>query len=394
MAALHTEENAETARFVGGCVRNALLGCKVDDVDIATTLAPETVVERIEAAGLKAVPTGLEHGTVTAVAKGRPFEITTLRRDVETDGRRAVVAFTEDWTEDAKRRDFTLNALYAGADGTLHDPLGGLPDLEAGRVRFIGDPVERIREDYLRILRFFRIHAWYGQGALDTEGLKAVTAEKAGLETLSGERVQKELLKLLEADDPRGAVSAMAAGGVLEAVLPEAGALETFERLLDLQADLDGDADGLLRLAALVMGKATETDLDGLAERLRLSNALRKRLSRLLRADHRMIARAGAPALRALSYRTDPEDARALLLLAAAHAGGPPPDMVENLAMLGQWTPPRFPLTGADVMALGVPKGPQVGKALSAVEQAWIDGDFQADKAALKAMLADVTARS
>src|ERR1700743_2097282 len=208
------------ARFVGGVVRNALLGKPVDDIDIATPLTPDEVTKRLEAAKLKAVPTGIEHGTVTAVSNGRPYEVTTLRRDVSTDGRRAVVAFTKDWAEDAQRRDFTMNALYVGADGEVFDSVGGVADLQAGRVRFVGDPATRIKEDFLRILRLFRFHAWDGKGELDAAALKAATGEKHGLAQLSGERIQKEMLKLLAAENPVPVLRIMAASGILGEILP------------------------------------------------------------------------------------------------------------------------------------------------------------------------------
>lgn len=224
MRALEAAGGAGCARFVGGCVRNSLLGQPVDDIDIATRLRPEQTMAALKAAGLKAVPTGVEHGTVTGVSERRPYEITTLRRDVETDGRRAVVAFTEDWAEDAARRDFRLNALYADAAGTVFDPTGGgLEDAAAGRIVFVRWAETRIREDYLRILRFFRFYAWYGRGEPDAVGLAACAKLKGGMAQLSAERVSKEMLKLLTAPDPRAAVRAMAETGVLAQVLPQAG---------------------------------------------------------------------------------------------------------------------------------------------------------------------------
>ncbi|HSC18522.1 MAG TPA: CCA tRNA nucleotidyltransferase, partial [Rhizomicrobium sp.] len=230
LAAL-TSDGAE-ARFVGGVVRNALLHRPITDIDIATPLPPGEVTQRLQTAGLGAVPTGIEHGTVTAIVRGKPFEITTLRRDVSTDGRRATVAFTGDWKEDAGRRDFTINALYASPAGEVFDYFGGLADLEAGRLRFVGDPVTRIREDYLRILRLFRFHAWYGRGEIDADALRAAATEKHGIGKLSGERLQKELLKLLEAEDPAPVVRIMAATGILGKVLPGTLNLPRFERLI------------------------------------------------------------------------------------------------------------------------------------------------------------------
>jgi poly(A) polymerase len=235
MAALAAAGGPDCARFVGGCVRNALLRKPVADIDIATALTPDAVIKALTDARLKAIPTGVEHGTVTAVSEGRPYEITTLRRDVETDGRRAVVAFTTDWNEDAQRRDFRLNSLYAAADGALFDPTGeGLADLKAGRIVFVGDAATRIREDALRILRFFRFQAWYGKGDPDPVGLAACAELRGLIANLSAERVSAELLKLLAAEDPREAVRLMAQTGVLSAALPEAVGLERFEALVTI----------------------------------------------------------------------------------------------------------------------------------------------------------------
>ena len=275
--ALEAVGGPDSARFVGGCVRDAILKRPIGDIDIATPLTPDVVTRALTDAGLKAVPTGIEHGTVTAIADHKPFEITTLRRDVETDGRRAVVAFTGDWAEDAARRDFRLNALYLEPDGTLHDPTGGgIADAHAGRIVFVGDAETRIREDYLRILRFFRFSAWFGKGEPDAAGLTACATLKDGVQTLSGERVSKELLKLLAADDPRPAVRLMAASGVLSALLPEAGALKRFETLVEIETDMLFECDPELRLAALL--RDDKTAVTAAAQRLRLSNALRDRL--------------------------------------------------------------------------------------------------------------------
>jgi len=277
MAALEARGYAGCARFVGGCVRNSLLGQPIDDIDIATTLTPDQVTEALEAAGIKVVPTGVDHGTVTAVAEGRPFEITTLRRDVSTDGRRAVVAFTQSWEEDAVRRDFRLNALYAEAGGRIFDPPGeGVADARVGRIVFVGDPMTRIREDYLRILRFFRFHAWYGKGDADSAALAACKALKGMLSGRAAERTQKELLKLLAAPDPRAALRLMAATGVLSAVLPQVKALTRFETLVAIESEHFFDIDAELRLASLLPDDATV--VQDTAERLRLSNALKDRL--------------------------------------------------------------------------------------------------------------------
>jgi poly(A) polymerase len=368
------------ARFVGGCVRNELLGRQVDDLDIATRLEPPAVTAALRAAGLKAVPTGVEHGTVTAVSGGRPYEITTLRRDVETDGRRAVVAFTTDWAQDAGRRDFTLNALYADRAGTVFDPLGsGVVDAQAGRIVFVGDAETRIREDYLRILRFFRFTAWYGRGGPDAAATAACAALKGGLAQLAAERVSKELLKLLAAPDPRAAMALMAQTGVLAQVLPEATSLARFEALAGLEA---GDPE--LRLAALMSGGAAEAV--AAARRLRLSNGLRDRLA------------AAAEPEPALAADMTPADARRALYAIGAQAfldrarlcaaaAGDAAGWRGLIDLAGAWTRPRFPLGGADVAALGIPPGPRVGALLREAEAWWIAGDFPDDRAALLARL-------
>ena len=289
IAALEAKGFAGCARFVGGCVRNTLLKAEVDDIDIATTLTPDQVTEALEAAGIKVVPTGVDHGTVTAVADGRPYEVTTLRRDVSTDGRRAVVAFTKSWEEDAQRRDFRLNALYADGEGRLFDPTGqGIADCMAGRIVFVGDAMTRIREDYLRILRWFRFHAWYGKGEPDQSALTACKALKGMLSGRAAERTQKELLKLLGAEDPRAALRLMAATSVLSAVLPQVKALTRFETLVAIQTEQLFETDAELRLAALLPDDpivARDT-----AERLRLSNALKDRLIEAAGKEPRIVS--------------------------------------------------------------------------------------------------------
>lgn len=269
--ALEAAGGPDCVRFVGGCVRNALMGQTVDDLDLATRLLPEATMAALQKAGLKVVPTGIAHGTVTAVSKGRPYEITTLRRDVSTDGRNATVAFTDDWAEDAARRDFRLNALYADAQGRVFDPTGqGVEDAREGRIVFVGEPETRIREDYLRILRFFRFFAWYGRGEPDTAGLAACADLSEGMVRLSAERVSKELLKLLAAPDPRPAVRAMSETGVLARLLPEADQPAAFEVMVGLTGD------PVLRLSALL--SSDQPKVEAAAKRLRLPNAMRDRL--------------------------------------------------------------------------------------------------------------------
>jgi poly(A) polymerase len=356
------------ARFVGGCVRNALSGHPVADIDIATTLPPEQTLEALEAARLRAVPTGIAHGTVTAISGRVPFEVTTLRRDVETDGRRAVVAFTTDWAEDAARRDFRLNALYADRAGRLYDPVGGgVADALAGRIVFVGEAETRIREDYLRILRFFRFYAWYGAGEPDAEALRACAALKAGVATLSAERVSSELLKLLAAPDPRPAVRLMAETGVLAMVLPWALETARFEALVGI------DSDAVLRLSALLPDD--DAVVVEAARRLRLSNTQRERLLAVLLPETPPVT----PALdergaRAALYRLGAATFRDRLKRAWAVDGEGAARTL--LAYADDWRAPRFPLNGADVMAAGAPKGPEVGRLLAEVEAWWVAQDF------------------
>ncbi len=357
-------------RFVGGCVRDALLGRAIGDVDIATPLAPEEVIRRLQVAKIKAVPTGLAHGTVTAVVPPRHFEITTLRRDVETDGRHARVAFTADWAADAARRDFTMNALFLAADGNLFDPVGGLADLRAGRVRFVGDAATRIREDVLRLLRFYRFYAHYGKGEADGAARAACRALAHLLPSLSGERVAGETLKLLGAPDPLPSLLMMVEDGVLAVLLPEARRLDRLASLLPLEPALDP----LRRLGALIAG-----DPSALAERLRLSNEQRARLLALaaplwpvdLAGDDRTQRRA-LHRLGAALYRD-------LVLLGAAETGARD-RLPALLALAAEWHPLVFPLRGRDVTALGVPAGKEVGRLLAELEQWWEAGDFRADR--------------
>jgi len=368
MAALGAE-----AWFVGGCVRNTLMGRAVSDIDLATPLRPATVIERIEAAGLRAVPTGIEHGTVTAVACGRPFEITTFRADLATDGRHATVRFGTEMAEDAARRDFTMNALYADAEGRVADPMGGLPDLRARRVRFIGDPAERIREDYLRILRFFRFTAWYGR-QIDADGLAACAALKAGVAGLARERVGTELARLLAAPDPGAAVAAMARTSVLAACLPEAEAeLEAraaaLPALVAREAAAGAAPDWRRRLALLA------PQVPG--EALRLSRADARavqEIDRLARGD-------AGPALLAEEAGAGP--ARSALMVRAARAGEdlPAPEALE--AALARGAAAVCPLSAADLMAAGWRQGPALGRALAAARAAWRASDLTLDRAAL-----------
>ncbi|TPG43403.1 CCA tRNA nucleotidyltransferase [Sphingomonas koreensis] len=351
------------ARFVGGAVRDTLLGLPVADVDIATALEPAEVMARLKAGGLRVVPTGIAHGTVTAVLPDGPIEVTTLRHDLETDGRHAVVAFTADWQADAARRDFTMNALYADpSTGAVVDYFDGLADLRAGRVRFIGDPLERIAEDHLRILRFFRFHARFGD-VPDPAGLAACTARANDLMALSRERIAAELLKLLVAKGAVETIALMVDRGILAPVLPEIEAAGV-ARLAALAAR-EGEAgiapDAIRRLAALLPADAKVTDLIG--ARLKLSNADRKRLNAAVEPLATM-------PWRALGYRLGITGAIDRLLLSDRR------DAPADAAALAGWTPPQLPLSGGAIVARGVAKGPEVARLLRAIEQQWIDEDF------------------
>ena len=384
MDALAAAGGPEAAWFVGGCVRDTLSGHPVGDIDIATTLTPDQVIAALKAANLKSVPTGVDHGTVTAVSAGQPFEITTLRRDVETDGRRAVVAFTDDWAEDAQRRDFRLNALYADAEGRLFDPTGdGAADARAGRIVFVGDAETRILEDALRILRFFRFQAWYGKGEPDAVALAACDTLKDRLTGLSAERVSKELLKLLAADDPRPAVRLMAATGVLSIILPKAQGISRFERLVGIETDQLFQCDPDLRLAALLpddpeVGART-------AAALRLSNAQRDRLVAMLGTDQRIVSWMSPREARRAVYRLGVDTFCDRVLLAWSNIDHPSvtPQWRALLPMAQSWPRPTFPLTGEQIIAAGVPKGPLVGAVMREVEDWWIDHDFLDDPMSL-----------
>lgn len=370
----------EASRFVGGCVRNALLGEPVEDIDIATQLSPKAVTEAVEAVGLKAHPTGIEHGTVTVVANGRPFEVTTLRRDVETDGRRAVVAFTEDWSEDAARRDFRLNALYADLSGAVYDPNGGgLADVAARRIVFVGEPEQRIREDYLRILRFFRFSAWYGR-ELQPEGLTACAKLAAGIEGLSVERVWKELKKLLSARDPRTALQAMQVAGVLARCLPEAVHLDVLGRLVEQDLDHLFAPDALLRLGAMLVGEQGAGPR--LAQRLRLSRSEAQRLEAMLTPGPRIVSYLSPREVRRALYRLGAEAFHDQVRLAWAQdqKGKTASQWRALLALSTSWERPVLELSGSEILAAGVPPGPAVGWVRREVEEWWIDCDFTADK--------------
>ena len=391
------------ARVAGGAVRNSLMGLPVADIDIATTLRPETVVERAKDAGIKAVPTGIEHGTVTLVIEGKPFEVTTLRRDVSTDGRHAEVAFGTDWRMDAERRDLTINALYATDDGTVIDLVNGLPDIESRTVRFIGDAAMRIAEDHLRILRFFRFFALYGAGRPDAEGLKACARAKSSLGKLSAERVWSETKKLLAAPDPGRALLWMRQAGVLTEILPETEkwGIDAIPGLIDAEKAFGWMPEPLLRLAAMVPPDGER--LKGLAERLRLSKAEAASLQQWARAPE-IAPKLAETAFDRLLYRNGPQGPIARLKLALAGARARGLGDGDALAFAGlcqrllaraeKWQRPSFPLTGADVLAAGVPAGPRVGAVLGALEEQWVKGNFNDGRAKLLARLEAVAEES
>jgi poly(A) polymerase len=381
MDALAARGGEGCARFVGGCVRNALLRAPVSDVDIATTLTPDQVTRALRDVGVKAVPTGIEHGTITAVADHKPFEITTLRRDVQTDGRRAVVAFTDDWAEDAARRDFRINALYANRAGEVFDPTGGgLADIAAGAIVFVGDAETRIREDALRILRYFRFLAWYGRADADPEAIAACRSTAALVAGLSAERVAKELFTLLGAEDPRGAVHLMATTGVLERVAPEAAGLARFDALVSIETEQLFTQDPLLRLAALLpddpaVGAAV-------SDRLRLSSAQKTRLIAALGADPPLVSWMSPRQVRQAVWRIGADSFcdRATLAWAGASRPGAAIQWRALLPLARGWQRPTLPLAGEEVVAAGVPRGPMVGAVMREVETWWVDSDFTLDK--------------
>lgn len=378
--------------FVGGCVRNHLLDRPVSDVDLATVHTPEAIVTRLEAADISFLTVGIDHGTVTARFGSRSFEITTLRVDMETDGRRARVAYTDDWAADAARRDFTVNALYADPAGNLYDPLGGIDDVATGRVRFIGDPHERIAEDALRILRFFRFHAQLAAGGIDPDGLAACRAHAEMLDGLSGERIRDELLKLLAAPQPASTFAQMEGAGIAAHITPGATGSERLAALVTIEGVANG-GDPLRRFAAVLQ---RFEDAAAAGERLRLSRAETARLSAMVGRDVEIVPELPAAARRVRLYRTGDDLWRDTVLLNWADdivAGG----AIER-RRTDEWRVlldlprtdaiPAFPLRGADVLDAGLPEGPDVGRLLSEIEEWWIAGGFAADRAACLAELA------
>lgn len=379
------DRDGEQARVVGGAVRNALLRLPVAEIDVATTAVPDEVVRRVQATGWKAVPTGIEHGTVTVVIDSHPFEVTTLREDIETFGRKAKVMFGRDWRADAERRDFTVNALSASADGKVFDYVGGLADIAARRVRFIGDPRQRIAEDYLRILRFFRFHAHFAEGPPDAAGLHACIAARAGLATLSRERVRMELLKLFVASGAAPTLSVMSESGLLGPVLGGVPYLASFKRMAEVEAALALDADAVRRLGALAV--MVSEDAERLSQRLRLTNAESERLL-ALDGWWRVAPASNEQAARALLYHLGPQSFTDRILLAWSHAQAGTDDRAwRELASLPQrWTAPVFPLKSADFTRRGIRPGPALGATMRAAKEAWIAADFPMNRSAIDAI--------
>ncbi|WP_112815374.1 CCA tRNA nucleotidyltransferase [Ensifer sp.] len=389
-------------RVVGGAVRNSLMGVPAGDVDMATTWRPDEVSERAKGAGIKVVPTGIDHGTVTLVIDGTPYEVTTLRRDVKTDGRRAEVAFGTDWKADAERRDFTINALYANDKGEVIDDVGGLADIESRTLRFIGNAAERVAEDYLRVLRFFRFFAHYGHGRPDADGLRACAQARSRLSTLSAERVWSETKKLLSAEDPGRALLWMRQAGVLTEILPETEkwGIDAIPELVAAERAFSWTPDPLLRLAAIVPPDAER--LEAMATRLRLSKAEAAYFSRFADAPA-VPAKTVDTALDRLLYRHGTEGISARLRLALASARrkseNDPALLAETasfqrlLKRAEAWGRPAFPLTGADVLKAGIAAGPRVGEILGELETLWVERNFSLDRASLVAKLEAIVAR-
>ncbi|MGX9426756.1 MULTISPECIES: CCA tRNA nucleotidyltransferase [Bradyrhizobium] len=384
--------DGEEARVVGGAVRNALLHRPIGDIDLATTAVPEEVMRRAKAAGIKSVPTGIEHGTVTLVVDKHPFEVTTLREDTETYGRKAKVAFGRDWARDAERRDFTINGLSVDAAGVVHDHVGGLDDIAARRVRFIGDPGQRIAEDYLRILRFFRMHAAYGAGDPDRAGYLACIAGRAGLAQLSAERVRMEVLKLVVADGAVTAVTAMADGGLLQMILGSVGYTGPFAVMIAAERELGLEASAVRRLGALAL--AITEDAKRVASKLRLTNAEAKALEAMADRWWQLAGIDEAAARRWLYRLGEAAYLDRMMLAWARMSDGRDIARWRELARLPQrWQAPKFPLKAADFISRGIAEGPALGHVLAQAEQAWLAAEFPLDQTALSAMADETVAR-
>ena len=380
--------DGEETRIVGGAVRNALMGLPVSEVDLASTALPNEVTRRAAHAGFKAVPTGIEHGTVTLVLRGRPFEVTTLREDIETDGRRAVVRFGRSFTADALRRDFTMNALSFDRQGRVHDPVGGLGDLEARRVRFIGDAKTRIKEDFLRILRFFRFHASYATGSLDADGLAAAISLREGLRLLSAERIRNELFKLIRAPGAAATAEQMLAGGFWPLILGGVPHVSRFKSAVGAQASFPEMAEAMARLAALAV--LTKEDAMRLRQRLRLSNVEATSLTAIasvLEGLHGALSQGGhGQAKWEVARLVLDHGAKSVRIALATEGPGPGSNRIAELSRFADATPP-FPLSGADLLKRGIPAGPEVGRLLALVREDWIRQGCPLEKSALSSIL-------
>ena len=371
----------EETRLVGGAVRDLMLGVMAEDLDLATTAQPDEVIRRADAAGFRVATPGLSHGTVTLILDGQTIETTTLRQDVETDGRHAKVAFGRDFSTDARRRDFTINGLSVGPDGIVHDPVGGLDDLAAGRVRFIGDADARIREDYLRILRFFRFSARYGEGAVDAEGLSASIRQRLAITRLSRERVRAEMLKLVVAPYAGVIARTMSECGILQHAIGFAWS-GRFERAIAIEAVRGAKPDALVRLAALAT--SIPEDAERLRKRLRLSNAECRRIAcvvQALAALHKLQRPPPPEQLRVLLFSAGRQGARDALFLSEADSGASPDDPSFSGAdrFLAEMPTPELPISGGDLIARGVAEGPRIGDVLRAFRQLWLEAGFPAD---------------
>lgn len=386
LKALMTVLNAdgEETRIVGGAVRDALLGEEISDIDCATTALPDVVTAMAGAAGFKVIPTGIDHGTVTVVVDGTAFEVTTLRQDIKTDGRHAIVSFGRDWSEDAKRRDFTMNALSIDAKGEVHDPVGGYADLVHRVVKFIGDPETRIHEDYLRALRFFRFFAWFGTGRPDRDGLRAVVRTKVGLASLSVERVWNELKKMLLAHDPQRAILWMRTTEVLNEILPENWGLDQLHWLLNAEREQDWKPDALLRLQAML--QPSVDIVNAVSDRLKFSNRERTRLLDWARTSSKVKAYADFSVvdLAKILYREKPAAVMDVLCHEYAKRLAKSEDGAERIVALisfiGNWDRPVFPLAGQDLLDRGHRPGPALGATLSKLEDQWIESGFMLTK--------------
>lgn len=382
MTALFAAFPKDSLRFVGGCVRNALWGEAVSDTDLAVSLEPSEVMSALKKAGIRYVKTGVLHGTVTAIISKKPYEITSLRCDVETDGRRAVVTFTKDWAEDAQRRDLTFNALYANFEGKVFDPTGkGLEDLKARRLRFVGEADSRVKEDYLRILRFFRFLAWYGgESKVDADSLKACRENRVGIKKLSAERVWAEIKKLLLASKPSRALHIMLTNDILEIILPEANNVDGLDHLLKLESREALTPDPLLRLMAMTAREPLQMAL--LCKRLKMSGAETKRLRNWADDSEALSLELNERERKAILYRAGKQTVLDRVLLRAAGEGDPikSASWMSFAKLASEWTQPVFPLSGKDLKAAGVEPGPKMGKALQALEALWIRSGFTVDK--------------